>query len=478
MASTFPKLKLGRYNFLIAVEGGSENWLIYNALTDLGILVDTQTARSVSSALKRGCRTKPLWRYERSSEAESRLETIVDELDLKTVLALKKLAVLVNPGKEKIFVDDMIEGFLHPHCLKLSVAYSARCQMACRYCFQSGRDTSLRHDLSLVEKTLEWAEKHIHEHKLSALHVGLFGGEPLVDSDLGLAYAQGFKRLAERLSIPLEISLTTNGLNLNMDILRSLLECGLKYVRVTLDGPPEVHDLRRPTISGAGTFERILSNLKQATTMDGFGIGVAVNVDATTAKSIDALLDILTAAELENDVEIILEPLLPHISSRHSLSYRPEQVLASIADVFLRVVERKFATPLLPGLCGSCNVTQANSYVVDWNGDLFRCSFTMLEAPMSCGSIRSDLSEVNLRTAADADQKYAGAAEVLKGCLEKQCPYLPLCGGGCRFQAWLQKGDWAAQNCPERLFDKVAADAFAHSFGLKARRHSQCRAVI
>lgn len=462
--------RLSKFNFLVAVEGGSESWLIYNALTDLGILVDASTARSVSSALTRIPGKKPVWRYAKSAGAEASLRTIVETVPEAVAVELKKLAFLVEPGKEELYLENMVGSFLRPSCLKLTIAYSARCQMACRYCFQSGRDTSSRHDPGLIERTLSWSEKYILEQGMSAVHLGLFGGEPLLDYEIGLAYAREFKQLCDRLSIPLDISLTTNGLNLSNRILHELLSCGLTYVRITLDGPPDVHDLRRPTLCGSGTFNRIFSNLKMAAGLDGFGIGIAVNVDDTTVNSIDALLDILQAADLNDDVEMILEPVMPKTSDYAPGTYRLEKILNNIAKVFLRVVDRQFSTPLLPGLCGSCNATQANSFVIDWNGDLFRCSFTMLEKSLSCGSINADLKNGELAAACDAQKTFARAVDVLNACQEKQCPYLPLCAGGCRYQAWLKKGDWSTPNCPVRLFDKIAADAFAHSFGLKTRR--------
>lgn len=471
MADRHPMQRLSKFNFLVAVEGASESWLIYNALTDLGILVDAPTARSVSSVLKRIPGRKPVWRYAKNAGAEARLARIAETVPEAVALELKKLAFLVEPGEEELCLENMVGSFLRPSCLKLTIAYSARCQMACSYCFQSGRDTALRHDPGLIEKTIAWSEKYIMDHAMKAVHLGLFGGEPLLDYEIGLAYAREFKQLCDRLSIPLEISLTTNGLNLSNRILHELRCCGLTYVRITLDGPPEVHDLRRPTLCGSGTFERIFTNLKTAASLDGFGIGVAVNVDETTVNSIDALLDILQAADLNDDVEMILEPVVPKMSDRAPGTYSPERMLDNIAKVFLRVVDRQFSTPLLPGLCGSCNATQENSFVIDWNGDLFRCSFTMLEKSMSCGSIRADLKNGEIAAACDAQKTFARAADALNDCQEKQCPYLPLCAGGCRYQAWLKEGDWSAPNCPLRLFDKIAADAFAHSFSLKTQRH-------
>ncbi|HNB21814.1 MAG TPA: radical SAM protein [Candidatus Melainabacteria bacterium] len=463
-------LRLSRFTFLVAVNGVSENWLIYNALTDMGVLVDSSIARPISGALKRGPGRKPFWRYEKNTGSEARLQRVADSLPAAITAELRRLAILVDPIKEELCIDSIVQDFLQPSCLKLTIAYTARCQMACGYCFQSGRDKSRHHDQNLIDETIAWAETYIRDHGLHALHLGLFGGEPLADYRIGLAYARGFKQLTDRLSIPLEISLTTNGLNLSNEILTQLRSCGLTYVRVTLDGPPSIHDLRRPTNSGGGSFDRILANLKKSRQIDGFGIGVAVNVDETTSRSIGTLLEILHEAELKEDVEIILEPVMPQFSKDASERYDSAGQLRYLADAFHQVVEKQFASPLLPGMCGSCNVIQKNCFVVDWNGDLFRCSFTMLEKGMSCGSVCDGFGVSALTAAGNLQNNFDRASEVLNSCQERQCPYLSLCGGGCRFQSWLADGDWAAPSCPEKLFNEIAADAFAHSFDLKTRR--------
>ncbi len=467
-------LRLSRFNFLVAVDGGSEDWLIYNALTDVGALLDASLARAVSYSLTRGPGRKPFWRYRNNAGSQVKLDCFADSLPAQVVAELRRAAILVDPIKEELCIGSIVDSYLRPSCLKLTIAFTARCQMSCSYCFQSGRDVSLRHDQDTVHTTIKWAGKYIKEHGLSALHLGLFGGEPLADDQIALVYAQEFKKLCEQLRVPLEISLTTNGLNLSNDILVMLIDCGLKYVRVTLDGPPAVHDLRRPTIVGGGTFERILANIKNAADLDGFGIGVAVNVDDTTSRSINDLLDILQRAGLKDDVEIILEPVMPQFAEHNRGTIDSENAFKSLAEAFHHVVERQFSIPLLPGMCGSCNVVQENCFVIDWSGDIFNCSFTMLEKGMSCGSVVDGLNKRELAAPPSAVNKLDRASDVLRVCMERQCPYLPICGGGCRYQAWLVDGDWSSPHCPEALFDKIAADAFAHSFGLKCRERLRC----
>ena len=40
-----------------------------------------------------------------------------------------------------------------------------------------------------------------------------------------------------------------------------LLPLGLSTIRLTIDGPPDIHDAQRPFVSGAGSFKKIMTNL-------------------------------------------------------------------------------------------------------------------------------------------------------------------------------------------------------------------------
>jgi uncharacterized protein len=66
--------------------------------------------------------------------------------------------------------------------------------------------------------------------------------------------------------------------------------------QITLDGPPDVHDRRRPLASGRGTFDTLLANI---TAMAGIlDVQVRVNLDADNAGGCPRLLNILATAGL------------------------------------------------------------------------------------------------------------------------------------------------------------------------------------
>jgi uncharacterized protein len=85
--------------------------------------------------------------------------------------------------------------------------------------------------------------------------------------------------------------MTTNGYLLDRGSFAELLGLGVRRYQITLDGWAESHDRTRRRADGAGTFERIWSNLGALRSVAAeFEILIRVHVQPQTADSLDRLL--------------------------------------------------------------------------------------------------------------------------------------------------------------------------------------------
>ncbi len=470
-----------RFNILIPVDG-TEDVLVFNTLKGTAALVSSDRAAFLKSGLSEACGERKMWRHYRENasaplpvndaDTDNCLDAglLAGDLPGPNEGALAKLGMLVESRfDDERAAQNLLTGLWHPKTLKLTLSYTAACQMDCSYCFQQGRDLLRHHDPSLMHSTVAFVEQYLDEHTdIAGIHLGLFGGEPLTNIDMAAEYIEKIRHLALQRSLAFNLSLTTNGLNLSADLISNWVPKGLGYLRVTLDGPPKIHNRRRPGHGGQPTFEKILANLKMLTGIKGFGIGISINIDSDNVDHVKDLLDLLSSAGLKEDVEIILELTLPSCSPRANapaavvgrpLPDMPEQgrLLSRALD---QVIAAGFATPPFPGLCTPCNFVQSNNFVIDWSGNLFRCTFTMLDPALAVGSVVEGVGAKN--------EELLQARHATSACLERQCAYLPLCGGGCRFEAGLRTGDWAAENCPLLLWDEVLPRSIAHLFALKS----------
>jgi uncharacterized protein len=135
-----------------------------------------------------------------------------------------------------------------PPSFKLTLALTFACNLACRYCYvrlrsrdrMSRDDASRALDIALASMGAGWT-----------LHLGFFGGEPLLALDELLAIAADARRRTGPSGIRVIPLVTTNGTRLTEQAIRSLIEAAVD-VTVSYDGVREAHDAGRPARSGAG----------------------------------------------------------------------------------------------------------------------------------------------------------------------------------------------------------------------------------
>lgn len=141
--------------------------------------------------------------------------------------------------------------------LELMLLASEDCNFRCEYCYESfPRGT--------MQPWVRASVKKLVERRLDGLRsltLSWFGGEPLYGFEAIAELGPFFQQKAAERGIRFSAGVTTNGYLLAPDVADKLLRWGTKNFQVTLDGPAEDHDRRRPTRTGEGSFARIFENL-------------------------------------------------------------------------------------------------------------------------------------------------------------------------------------------------------------------------
>jgi len=215
-------------------------------------------------------------------------------------------------------------------------------------------------------------------------------------------------------------------------------------------------------VSGAGSLSRIIDRLSASTAVEGVEFGVSINLDQGNVDGVGALLELLEERGLKERIEVMLEPVLPASSnlseSNALLDHRKAGAL--LVRALEQVIERGFATPLYPGLCQPCNFVRSNSFIIDWSGGLFRCSFSMMTAKMSVGDAWKGVSEFN-------EELLRMSRHVTSYCLKTDCPFLPVCFGGCRYWSFCLHSDWSQICCPVEVWEQALPLSVTHAFDFK-----------
>jgi uncharacterized protein len=144
-----------------------------------------------------------------------------------------------------------------------------KCNFRCQYCSFSG---SCRYDRLHSHRSMSWQmmkdsidfflkrSKYIVEQTKRRLILGFYGGEPLLEYERVFRLVEYIKRNYKNIFPRFFFSVTTNGSQLTKDVIHKLIAYNFS-VKISLDGPKEIHDRYRVSEDGAGTFDRIRNNL-------------------------------------------------------------------------------------------------------------------------------------------------------------------------------------------------------------------------
>lgn len=200
------------------------------------------------------------------------------------------LGFLVNAEKDEI--SDWEESFCKAKTdmtyIDLTILLTHQCQMKCRYCFEGDKDsTSISHD------SMEAIMNYLIAHKdnCNRLRVTWFGGEPLLNYSKLKEMSMHLIEFCKKNEIQYIGDITTNAFALSRKRCSEIVtELNVKRFIITLDGPAEVHDRRRPLHSGVPTFYRIWENIGLLINV-GAKVTIRITIDRENAASIPELLN-------------------------------------------------------------------------------------------------------------------------------------------------------------------------------------------
>lgn len=140
---------------------------------------------------------------------------------------------------------------------ELILLASEECNFRCVYCYEAfPRGTMEPWVRSAV---IRWVENKADW--IRNLSISWFGGEPLLGYEAMQEIGPAIKDIAAKNNLLYASDITTNGYLLTPDVFRSLLDWNINSFQITLDGPQEAHDAKRPLKGGGKTFDQIFQNL-------------------------------------------------------------------------------------------------------------------------------------------------------------------------------------------------------------------------
>lgn len=331
--------------------------------------------------------------------------------------------------------------------LCLNVAHL--CNMKCRYCFASQGDFGQGKALMSFDIGRQAIDYLLEQSgPVQRLEVDFFGGEPLLNIKVVKQLVEYGERAAEERGKQIHFTLTTNGLLLDDDINRFILDKQLSVV-LSMDGRPETHDFNRPLRDGSGSYDLLLPRFKALVGMDPLSYYIR---GTFTKHNLNFASDYRHLADLGFD-SISLEPAVGTGKDFAIQESDLPEVLAEyerLADLILEYhrVGREvsffhFNLDLQKGPCLAKRMTGCGAGVeylaVTPEGDLYPCHQLVGEEKFYMGNIAGAPIDQEIR------RRLAASHMVNKpSCM--RCWARNFCGGGCHANNYLSQGDLLQPN--------------------------------
>jgi len=263
--------------------------------------------------------------------------------------------------------------------LALTIAPTLFCNMACPYCYEQEKHTTM--SLDTQDKLLKFVEKYMKNTGSGKLFITWYGGEPLLALDTIRNLSKGFLKICEENEAKYEASIITNGILFtenNVQILKD--ECKVRYAQITIDGLNETHNKRRLLKNGQDSFKIITENIGK--NQDVIDIVIRINVDKENIKEGKDLVNYFLLEEKWGErVDFYFSPI---VNSTDACNYKTNkcfnnnefgevhcEMLKYIYEVG-KSIGRKIVSPIAPQY-NPCGFVSKNSFVVDPEGSFYKC---------------------------------------------------------------------------------------------------------
>ena len=231
--------------------------------------------------------------------------------------------------------------------------------------------------------------------------------------------------LCEEKELQYQAGIITNGYLLTPENAEKLKKYNVRDAQVTVDGPKEIHNERRPTVNGQGTYDVIMNNLKSICGI--LHVHLRINVDI---KNIELANEVVSHLKQENMLEYIhpyLGLVIPYNGTYEADKCLTNELYSKYNLYFMKKNNIPFQTTYPRPRGNHCVSDFYNGWVVDEKGYLYKCWNDIGEISKAVGNI--NFGENSLQST-KLISEYS-SCDFFEDPKCKECKLLPVCMGGC-----------------------------------------------
>ncbi len=358
--------------------------------------------------------------------------------------------------------------------LAILIAPYMDCNLRCAYCFQReiqkeiGRAPDAPIASLMTQERVDTIFEILRQQRDSGVQVRkditLYGGEALqsatrdivehiVTKGKGLGYC--FKAIS-------------NGFELDR-FLDLLGPSGIEHVQVTIDGPEESHNAKRPGRHGERTYVGILSNVLRALQETEVQFEIGINIDSKNIDNLTLLLETFRKNGLIDHPRVAIhanevysvktgksafEDNYDSIRATREKAAEYGVMLSNATGNLRRLLLKRIADrqplPLKPIYCSAVT----GMFIFAPDGAIYSCWEAIGE---TTGRVGRYFPEFELDTES-YDRWINRVSSRIDEC--HQCEYIMFCGGGCTMNSYRRNGKFLTPYCDS--FQSKFSDLLTH----------------
>lgn len=408
-------MKYSQFNTLILHE--ADKYALYNSFNNKVLFLVPELKELMQAAINEGIDNlrdvHPTF-YDYLVEQEFLVQNDEDEVN--------KLKILSKS------IDENINSFL------LTINPTMNCNFKCWYCYETHIKAS-KAKVDMIERINKFVSLTANKPEIENFSLSFFGGEPLLYFDkVVIPLIDHFVDEVAQRKIKFGISFTTNGYLINQAFIDYFTNKNIKCnLQITLDGYKEEHDKVRYVSATKGSYAEIIRNIRLLV-LNRFYVRLRINYTdkniGNASKIAEEFSDI--PEEITNDYLMFDYHRVWQDNKLDNTSVMLEENLTAVRDMGL-IAEGGYNAN---NVIASCYADKRNSAVINYNGDLYKCSARDFKTENRAGFINEN---GELIWENDYLERRMNAKFQNKPCLS--CKIMPLCNGGCTQHAMERTGE-------------------------------------
>lgn len=339
--------------------------------------------------------------------------------------------------------------------LAYTIAPTLKCNMKCKYCYESVKDYAEDMNEGICDNVVRAIVKEVKERNCKQVSICWFGGEPLLNVASMKIISKRLKDSFSHLGASFKAQLITNGVLLDEALLDILPDLNIRFIQITIDGPPDIHDFRRPLINGMGSFELIINNCKQLISRYK-DIFVIINVitdrhNLNVVHQVFEYVDGISGPDERKNIKIAFAPTHCSESNQAKMDFDefyidPAEFFKIEINLINECIKRGYSYKPYPRRrWEGCVGNTFGAFIIGPKGELYKCFEEVGMLAKTVGEIIDCEFKTNDRVIPWLSW------DPLSDDKCRKCFFLPICMGGCPKNAIFNSSNYGMR-CDKNKF--------------------------